>query len=259
MRRKQVNTGCRTDKYDSRDFLYIPRCNNLPIEVDNRSNIVRVLDQRPEGSCTGHAICSAAELLFSKRDGRDIHLSPRWAYRKAREIDEWPGENYEGSSTRAAIKAWANYGICQENYWPYEAYEVKSTSSKFDVLGWERKPNQGAEGNALKFPLISYLRCSRERCIDFRYGILENGFLIVGAEIHSGWKIWGKRRIEYRKNFKYLGDHTFLIVGFNEERRVYYVLNSWGEGWGEQGFAEYFYDDAHERIHDAWVVNIPGN
>jgi C1A family cysteine protease len=35
-----------------------------------------------------------------------------------------------------------------------------------------------------------------------------------------------------------LGGHAVLIVGYNKNRNVFIVRNSWGTGWGEGG---YFY------------------
>lgn len=40
-------------------------------------------------------------------------------YEMARKHDEWPGENYEGSSCRGVVKGFANMGVCRESYWRY--------------------------------------------------------------------------------------------------------------------------------------------
>lgn len=33
-------------------------------------------------------------------------------YELARRYDEWPGEGYEGSSARGAMKGWVRHGVC---------------------------------------------------------------------------------------------------------------------------------------------------
>ena len=48
-----------------------------------------------------------------------------------------------------------------------------------------------------------------------------------------------------------------MLVGYNEQDKVFYIANSWGEEWGDKGLAEYTYDDAHKNIRDAWVVSVP--
>lgn len=48
-------------------------------------------------------------------------VSPRMFYEMARRYDEWPGENYSGSSARGAMKGWHKHGVCEEKLWPYDS------------------------------------------------------------------------------------------------------------------------------------------
>ena len=41
-------------------------------------------------------------------------------YEMARQHDRWPGEDYEGSSARGAMKGWHKHGVCGEEDWPYK-------------------------------------------------------------------------------------------------------------------------------------------
>jgi hypothetical protein len=45
-------------------------------------------------------------------------VSPRMLYEMARRYDEWPGETYEGSSARGAVKGWIAHGVCTREQWP---------------------------------------------------------------------------------------------------------------------------------------------
>jgi hypothetical protein len=252
---KNVNFGCWFDPYDQRDYLFSLAPRELPVQIDNRSEVVRIMNQNPEGACTGFALCATAEFHYWRRSGKKIDLSQRWAYRKARENDRWPGENYHGSSTRAAIKGWAAFGICEENYWEFVPYQVLQESSEFDLVKWEGEPEKGAEENALQYPLQSYRRC--RTMYDIKHAIHEYGLVIVGAGVHSGWDIWGEDTIHYSDNVYYLGGHAFILIGYKEIERIFYIANSWGPEWGIDGFGKYSYDDARENIRDAWTVSVP--
>ena len=46
-------------------------------------------------------------------------VSPRMFYELARRYDEWPGDDYEGSSCRGALKGWHKHGACAERLWPH--------------------------------------------------------------------------------------------------------------------------------------------
>jgi hypothetical protein len=67
------------------------------------------LNQGREGACTGFAVQNFlnAAPLMSKGTNRDAQR----IYYRAREIDEWAGEDYDGSSISAAIRAANEYGI----------------------------------------------------------------------------------------------------------------------------------------------------
>jgi hypothetical protein len=40
-------------------------------------------------------------------------------YEMAKRYDEWPGEQYSGSSARGAMKDWHKHGVCGDECWPY--------------------------------------------------------------------------------------------------------------------------------------------
>ena len=76
------------------------------------------LDQGSEGACTGFAVTheAAAEPVpvpgLTETDALAI-------YRRARELDEWPGEAYSGSSVLAAVKAGVERGWYSEYRWAF--------------------------------------------------------------------------------------------------------------------------------------------
>ena len=59
---KVVNLGCRFDLYDPRDYMYMTTPQELPISIDNCSEVARIMNQNTEGACTGNAVCAAAEF-----------------------------------------------------------------------------------------------------------------------------------------------------------------------------------------------------
>jgi hypothetical protein len=49
-----------------------------------------------EGACVGFAV-SRAKVILERKE-----FDPWWLYHEAQKVDEWPGENYDGTSGRAA-------------------------------------------------------------------------------------------------------------------------------------------------------------
>jgi hypothetical protein len=51
-------------------------------------------------------------------------FSPEMVYRNAQKIDEWPGEDYDGTSVRAGAKILRNLGVISEFRWASNVDEV---------------------------------------------------------------------------------------------------------------------------------------
>jgi len=81
------------------------------------------LDQGSEGACTGFAVAheAAARPVSVKSITNQI---ARDIYHRARELDEWPGEDYEGSSVIAAIKAGQEKGWYEEYRWGFSLLDA---------------------------------------------------------------------------------------------------------------------------------------
>ena len=250
---RTMSFGYRVDRDDARDMLYGASGDPIPKEVDNRGQVNRVLDQRPEGACTGMAVCAAAELLHRRATGNSVQLSSRWAYRRAREEDALPGENYEGCTPRAALEAWHKQGICEESFWDFAPYPKRPGDPGFDLISWEKAPLAGAAANALKYRLLDFRRCNSMS--ELKLSIHTNGVAVVGGETHSGWDLWdGNDTIPYVAGVQPRDLHVFLLVGYSEDEGIFHVLSSWGTGWGKGGFARLSYADAQQNLLDLWAV-----
>ena len=91
--------------------------------------------------------------------------------------------------------------------------------------------------------------------------------IVASASIHDGWarpRVLKRtvRRVRQELHVierndppKAVGGHAFCIVGYNDIG--FLVQNSWGDQWGNGGFATLPYDDWLESGYDAWVAR-PG-
>ncbi|MEL0066597.1 MAG: peptidase C1, partial [Gammaproteobacteria bacterium] len=90
--------NARPDAPDLRDRYYEPALIPLAAEIDNRE-AATVLDQGKEGACTGFGLAAVINLL-KRRRGEQAEVSACMLYEMAQKHDEWPGEDYDGSSCR---------------------------------------------------------------------------------------------------------------------------------------------------------------
>jgi Papain family cysteine protease len=241
---KKRSLNVRKDTPDIRDRMYEPSLNQLKLTLDKRNSVPKILDQGQEGSCTGFGLAAVINLLNTEKRNLDFTASPRMLYEMAKKHDEWPGEDYSGSSCRGAIRGWKNMGVCSDHEWPYD---INNPGELTIEHAYEARSNT----------LGSYYRL-RADINDYHAALNEVGAIYVSANVHSGWEkpktSEGTNLAVIKPSNKINGGHAFAIVGYNNQGFV--VQNSWGIDWGSDGFALWLYEDWLNNISDGWVFRL---
>ncbi len=238
--------SARPDTIDFRDAMYLPTLVEVPAkkELSEYEKIeVPILDQGSEGACTGFGLATVANyLLRTRKVGKSVKdVSPRMLYDTAKRYDEWPGEEYDGSSARGAMKGWHKHGVCSEVEWPYAGGASDS------VLTMKRAQD------ARNRPLGAYFRVNHKDLVAMHAAITEAGVLYATSMVHEGWSHITDDGI-IKQSDKILGGHAFAIVAYDEHG--FWIQNSWGEDWGMRGFARISYDDWLVNATDVWVARL---
>lgn len=233
----------RPDSLDFRDLMYTPTLVEVPTCLDlseYRKLKVPILDQGREGACTGFGLATVVHYLqHARKRVPDLQaISPFMLYDMARRYDEWPGENYEGSSCRGAMKGWHKHGVCDLELWPASDNSALS----------EQRANDAA-----RRPLGAYFRVNHFDLVAMHAAITEVGVLYVSSNVHSGWGGVGKDG-KIKLVDDNIGGHAFALVAYDE--RGFWLQNSWGELWGQEGFAHISYEDWLKNGTDAWVARL---
>lgn len=260
----------RPDRLDLRDLVYRAPLRSLPprwpMDADLKRLLPayvkagRILNQGNEGACTGFGLACVTNYLYWLRHlaaprsrAMPETVSPRMFYELAKLYDEWPGQDYEGSSCRGALKGWHKHGICSSTLWPYPLDR--------DGNGVFERPAAGWDDDATTRALGVYYRVDKKSVVDMQAAIYEIGAIYVSGDVHDGWTLDAGPmpashdklpRIE--RMAKKTGGHAFALVGYNE--RGFVVQNSWGTDWGASGFAVLSYEDWVTNGTDAWAVAL---
>jgi predicted chitinase len=262
-------TSTKKDPADLRDRPYQPPPTSLPDAFPSDSDVTHyfsayakaglILDQGQEGACTGFGLSCVVNYLRWRKRGMAAGLesvSPRMLYNFARRYDEYEGEDYDGSSCRGALKGWFHHGVCLASDWPYHPANLTP-------------PQYGYAKRAVANTLGVYYRIDTKCITDMQAAIFEVGAIYVSSYTHDGWDVpsgAGKKPfshaglpvIPYDGKPSRDGGHAYALVGFNQHGFV--IQNSWGEGWGANGFAVISYADWLANGMDAWVaaLGVPG-
>lgn len=179
-----------------------------------------VRDQGAMGSCVGFSGCT---VLAEHAEHRDKVFSPMWLYTEAQKLDEWPGEDYSGTSISGACKALRTVGVCQEDFWPYGG----------DIF-------RGAEIDASRHRIHSYFRIEpgdivamktmlMKECLWCAFDVREGFYnAVYDGIVHDAGYLKGRS----------YGGHAVALVGWKTiDGRLYWEFqNSWGYKWGDHGF-----------------------
>jgi|KBSMisStaDraftv2_1062788.scaffolds.fasta_scaffold17731_4 hypothetical protein len=234
------------DTLDFRDRMYVPTLVEVPTMIDlkqYRKLRVPILNQGREGACTGFGLATVANYLLRRRKvvPDTTCVSPRMFYEMAKRYDDWPGEDYDGSSARGAMKGWNKHGVCAEHFWEYD--HAKQKSAAF-AERWT---------DAVRRPMGAYFRVNHTDLVAMHSAIAEVGVLYATSTVHAGWDRVGKDGV-IPQSQSITGGHAFAIVAYDEHG--FWIQNSWGDKWGLEGFGRISYDDWLANATDTWVARL---
>ena len=123
----------RVFKEDVRDLNYLIA--NSPLYSTSSKLTVRNWDDEHWwGNQGSTSECVAYAWVHWLEDGPILQpngphpvLNPNFVYKEAQKIDEWPGENYNGTSVRAGAKILQSQGLISNYLWAYDLNTLINT------------------------------------------------------------------------------------------------------------------------------------
>ena len=198
------------------------------------------------GSCGSHAIATAFEILL-KRDKKEWYheLSERFHYYLVRDIDymdTFPADS--GQYLRMGLKAAQKVGVCPETLCPYDykKYNDKPTKLAYSFARWWR--------------LKVYRRIYSLK--DVKKSIILGFPVVFGMTVYKSFK---SLRNDYycgpcSSTDKKSGGHAMVVVGYDDARHAFRVINSWGTNWADKGYVWLDYNCFKKYLLDAWAVDV---
>jgi C1A family cysteine protease len=236
--------GWKPDAPDHRDVLYqapAPILRALPPSVDLRPTMPPIWDQSALGSCTANATGAQVWHLDKTLPEEPSRL---FIYYNTR-ILEGTVRQDSGASIRNSIKSVVRWGYTPERLFPY------------DIKKFTRKPTNNAYKTAKLERVTQYARVPRNPAqIKARLAdgyTINFGFTVY--ESFEGMTTNGLLAMPGKKE-RPLGGHAVLAVGYDDTKGLYIIRNSYGVGWGDNGYFYMPYEYLHNEhlADDFWTI-----
>jgi C1A family cysteine protease len=243
------------DLPDARDHLYATPpsvLGALPLKVDMRQLCPPVYDQGQLGSCTGNAIAAAVQFGRMKENLPNKELVPSrlFIYYDERVIEHTTSQD-SGAQIRDGIKSVAKQGVCFESgpqSWPY------------NIKNFAEEPPPPCYQEALNNQIVQYSRLVTT--LTQLKGCLAHGFpFVFGFTVYESFEGADVAKIgivPMPGNDHAIGGHAVMAVGYDDSQQRFIVRNSWGPGWGQQGYClmPYAYLTDTNLADDFWTIRM---
>ena len=189
-----------------KDFGALPKLSfgstkfQAPKTVDLRDYCTQTENQGDKPYCAAYTAAGFAENILWRKNDYVTQIDPVAIYKRAKQID---GDPYgEGTSLTAVLQV-----LLEKGYFNSKECRIQVIDN---VSGFE---------NSVK------------------YAIHKFGCCLLACNITEEWYLCGKNKtsITGKSYNTSLGGHAILCCGYNEEGVI--IHNSWGEEWGQYGFA----------------------
>ena len=190
---------------------------DLPTSVDLSDKLPPVGNQGMQQSCVAWAVAYALKSYQEKLEsGQQMEFSPSFIYNQINNGLNAP------TYVTDALNVLSQQGVCPLNEMPY------------DQNDWVTKPSQQATADAKKFRIDYWRKINHTDIKEVKAHLAAGYPVVIGATVseefvHNGKDTWKEPGTAE-------GGHCMLLVGYDDAKNAFKVMNSWGPEWGDNGF-----------------------
>jgi len=195
------------------------------------------------GSCTANAGVGLVEYYENRAFGNFTDASRLFLYKVTRNLMGASGDT--GAPIRTTMKAMRLFGIPPEQYWAYDTDQFDVEPSAFCYA-------YGQNFQAIKYYRLDPLGTSRQELLERVKQFIDKNFpSMFGFTVYNSIRAArGSGEIPFpHQNENVTGGHAVIAVGYDDEKEIQnprpgskktvgavQIRNSWGTGWGDEGY-----------------------
>ncbi|WP_159020637.1 C1 family peptidase [Algibacter sp. L3A6] len=229
------------------DEFYVYSDEPISNSKDLTKYFPRVKDQGELGSCTAFTISAIYEFA-AKLNNKHVSISEMFIYYNARELGGYVNEDV-GSTLLETINAVKLKGACYSKSHPYSKELFFNRPSEAAYIEAQHQVVEKA----------CRVKISED---DFKYAIANGHPVIIGLKLFKSFYPKNKAGIvpypsATETAYEGHGNHALLVVGYNDDEKLFKLRNSWGDKFGESGYcyAPYDYIANSDFCLEAFVIS----
>jgi Papain family cysteine protease len=223
----------------------------LPVSVDLRADWWKVGDQGATGSCVGWGVGDSVVRWHFVKLGRiqakDL-IAVRYIWMAAKETDQFTSRpttfiESDGTSIKSALDIVRKYGTVLDPLLPFKTLKLYQGGA--DVF----------YTTAASLRINAYFNLGRNLFF-WRHWLANMGPVVTRLSVDDTWdhaSATNGNLDEYHPQTT-RGGHAVAFVGYTADRFI--VRNSWGENWGDGGFAYASIQYAQDAFTEAYGVYV---
>jgi C1A family cysteine protease len=216
----------------------------LSPSLDYSAQMQAVRDQGNEGSVVGFAMGYAIEFQVTKALSQTVRLSPREIYNLARTAEHSLTTD-SGAIISDAVNVVKAQGAVADAVWPYKAGEYAAQPPPAFAAATRYKVGRAAKvantPDAIKTALAGV------------------GPIVIGITVYQSFEAADVAKTGMvplpKAGETLLGGHAVCIVGFDDTKKQFKFINSWGNAWGDHGYGYLPYGYIANNSSDAWSLS----
>lgn len=204
----------------------------LPPQFSLRDKVGAIKNQDGSLSCVGQTFAYYAELLNTIETGVNTPMSARDIYSLIFQFDG-------GAFLKDAASKICNTGVIPEN---------DAVSYIFDGIppteAYMRSRNgitQLSEDEGYNYWAYNYVTWNKTNLDLYKQAIVQgNGCAVACGGNNYAWQ--NTNILVLDSNVQIQWSHSVLLIGYDDVKKVFIFVNSWGANWGDGGFGYLPYD-----------------
>lgn len=228
--------------YRSIPLAVTPAMGVLPASVDHAENFPPPGNQGAQGSCVGWAVSylkayqEKVERGWKPWTGERI-FSPSYIYNQL---------NVSGNCSAGAYIPDALNLVRREGI---------ATISMFGYFPGQChvRPDMNTKNSARQFAISDWRRANVQDEIEIKSHVASGFPVLIGAVVDDAFMRLGLDVYRNRGGAE-RGGHAMVVIGYDDSRSAFRLINSWGTSWGSAGYGWISYKMFRSIVREAYVV-----